>query len=953
MTESGRRGTFTFVAVFFPLTFAVAMAVLTGGDVIAEDNGGPTHLPLGDWNVTGSRSVEGEHLVVTGDINVLQGATLTIIDSFIQVNSSLPHQFTMRMAAGSTLTVVNSTLDLDNLESDAHSGIDLSGGTVVNTRGSCLIRSNSLHAYDVDFNNMAPDGYVGGAGEDAVMVLDGSVSSEFQSVIVKNMGGRAGLTSPGSDGIGGGSSLLWSNVSVWTSCEIVCEAGTAAGGGLGLSGHSGGDGGPGGDAKVMLIASQMDFVHIYVRGSDGGIGARGSHNPAGDGGNGGDGGQGGSALLHLDGDTLVLKDCMMLAVSGDGGSGGNGGSAIDGDGGTAGQGSDGGDAIISITSGDVMRLDAVRLITTAGDGGYGGDYGRHESGTGSFGIPMPGGDGGDGRVEVLGGTTLRASDLNVTVNGGSGLDGGGGYEQGGTGGKAGGGTIIVHFNQTINATDIYLDAHGGNGGPGGPAFSEIRGNGGDGGDALVQFDADEGTYIRYFEIRSEPGDGGMGHKPIYDGTNGIGLMDIDTLMLEAWEGTFTHPLDDLHGEAEGHLYNVNFDTVFGIHALPMASAEIWEYFSVDIEYINDPTSMVTGPLVNWTVVVISEGTDAVLKSKRTDLEGKVRFWILSMHYTSLQVNYHGSIRVIATSPSKLVSDAVRLEVQAPIRLVRSINVFEPTLAIHIHEPVSGRTYTFNESEPGPEVNLLVCQGVVQRTDQGTLREMVISLYEGSLGGRRLAVWELQYGSPGNMFEPYLYRPDPEVSEWTFYLGVDVFNESQDLDNGSYMFKVDVTDGNVHYIETVGFRIELVGFNSPPHLLVTTHINDTVWSGEPMIVIGEAWDDAGVMRVEYNLDDTGWQLADGREEWEFVVNTSLLENGNHTLSIRAMDIYLPSEVLTYTFVVDVPEPHDNGGGGPEDQWDMETYLFVLILIVVIVLALATAAVLARRRSSPDS
>ena len=132
--------------MLFPLTLAIAMAVLTGGDVIAEDSGGPTLLPEGDWNITGAETVEGQELGVTGDINVLQGASLTVIDSVIRVNSSRPHQFTMRVEAAATLTVVGSTLDLDILVSDTRSGIDLSGGTTVNTTGRCLLGSLSVFA---------------------------------------------------------------------------------------------------------------------------------------------------------------------------------------------------------------------------------------------------------------------------------------------------------------------------------------------------------------------------------------------------------------------------------------------------------------------------------------------------------------------------------------------------------------------------------------------------------------------------------------------------------------------------------------------------------------------------------------------------------------------------------------------------------------------------------------
>jgi hypothetical protein len=936
------------------------MTVLTGGDAIAEDGGDPTHLPIGDWNITGEEIVDGEELIVTGNINVGRRASLLINDSTIRINSSHPHQFTFLVEDGASLIVVDSTLVLDMFISEPSSGLDLSGATEIHTKGMCLLRSNSLFADGVTFSNIAPNDDPGVYGQDAVLVLNGQVNSEFRNVTIVNQGGAAGLTQPGADGDQGGSAYIVSNVTAWFDSTIKCRAGYSRGGGLGLTGGSGGHGGRGGDSQVQLRSSTLEGCVIDVMASDGGNGARGARNINGDGGDGGSGAMGGEASLSLVSDDLEMIDCTVSLLSGNGGSGGNGGEAIDGEGGVAGLGSEAGDATVTIQcTGDIV-MHGVEMTAIGGEGGYGGDYGRHEGGTGTWGIPRPGGDGGNAKVEVLGNGSLVTTDLNITARGGSGLDGGGGYEQGDTGGDGGDGTVIVHMAETINATDLGLFAYGGNGGPGGPAFSDIWGNGGDGGDGLVQFDGEVRTYARYFEIRSRAGQGGAGNKAIYDGMDGIETMDIDTLLLEAWEGTFGHPLDDLHGEAEGYLYNVIFDMEFGIHALPVYDAEIWEFFSLDLQLMSDFPSGSPVPLVDWKVDIISAGTGALLKSQKSDLEGRVGFWILSFHYSSIAVDYLGSVIVSCTSPSKMVNYKIRFEVQQPIDMVLYIAVDEPILVIHIETPAYGRTYTFDRRLGVHPSNVLECRGRIQRTDHGNLRTVIVSLFEGSLVGRKVASWNLTYatGPPPWEIHPGYYRPDPEIHEWVFQVGVDVFNETLGLANGSYVFEVIVSDGTIYYVETVGFTLDLIGFNIAPDLIVGTHINGTTWEGEEMLVVGEAWDDVSIVKVEYDLDATGWKTAEGKEYWQFVINTSRLENGTHTLSIRAVDLYTTSPVQVRTFNVALPEPggpDTNGSPGPvkDDGWDLYTYLFIASILVVVGFSLITAYMVIRRQARPDS
>lgn len=54
------------------------------------------------------------------------------------------------------------------------------------------------------------------------------------------------------------------------------------------------------------------------------------------------------------------------------------------------------------------------------------------------------------------------------------------------------------------------------------------------------------------------------------------------------------------------------------------------------------------------------------------------------------------------------------------------------------------------------------------------------------------------------------------------------------------------------------------------------------------VDGTASDSSGIARVEYQIDSWDWRLATGTSSWNFLLDTTLLSNGSHTISVRATD-----------------------------------------------------------------
>ena len=952
-------GTFTLIALFFPVTILVAMTVITGVDVIAENGADPTHLPIGDWNITEETVVDGTELIVTGNINVGQGATLIITDSIIRVNSSHPHQFTMRVADGATLKVVNSTLHLDDFESEPMSDLDLSGETVINTRGRLLARSHSILTDGVTFNNIAPNVDNDEDGEGAICILNGSVDSAFRYVTIRNRGGHAGTTSPGMNGSAGGASILISNVSTWIWCFIECTAGDSSGGGLRLTNGSGGNGGEGADVSVLLQATFLEDVSIHAFASDGGKGAGGSRNTAGNGGHGGDGAEGGIALVTLESPSILeMFNVTMIVKSGNGGSGANGGEAIDGDGGTAGYGANAGSCIIEISCIDDIFIEDSTFTALGGEGGYGGDYGRNEGGTGSFGIPRPGGYGGDALVEILGLVNMYLEDLKIEVRGGHGLDGGGGYEQGDTGGNGAEGTIKVHAEANVETVGADLRAIGGNGGPGGPAFSEIRGNGGDGGDAMIEFTGLLEMEMDDFTIYVIIGTGGLGRDSLYDGAYGIETLDLETELLNAREGTFNQPLDDLSGNARGYLYNVEFDMEFGIHALPIGDAIVYEVTPVTIRVINGVDPKTSPPWVNAELSVINIDTSDVVAHGFTDTNGECHFNLPFFTYTSKTILYASEYHVLTTLPEDKNTKKSRIDMFSGNYFTILFPLYPPLLFLEIEEPEDGEEYRVYSTDGG----LLNTSGYIT-TDENKIMKVSVQLFPTDEGPGDWPIYILRYSyRDWRGIEPLdrsgHYYPSQEYSNRLyFFLYVPVLGGETEYFNGTWTFKLMVETEFKEYTSEVTFDLHLNLNVGKPWIHLRTSISGRTFNGSKVLIEGNAGDDYIIKEVQVRIDGGDWTWIRGGDEWNYLLDTQEFDDGSHTIDFRALDGIQYTAVIFNVFEVEkvtIPEGNNDDDIDGGDGWTLEDTLLVTglgLLIIGILLLVALAIVKARK--GPDS
>jgi hypothetical protein len=106
-------------------------------------------------------------------------------------------------------------------------------------------------------------------------------------------------------------------------------------------------------------------------------------------------------------------------------------------------------------------------------------------------------------------------------------------------------------------------------------------------------------------------------------------------------------------------------------------------------------------------------------------------------------------------------------------------------------------------------------------------------------------------------------------------------------------------------------------------------------GGKIKIKGTSSDDTDVVKVEVRIDGGAWMEADGTSSWSYEVDTSKMEEGNHTVEVRSFDGEKYSDPAEVTFEVDhdkAPKKDDSPGFG----------------LVLVALSMLGAALVARRR-----
>ena len=104
--------------------------------------------------------------------------------------------------------------------------------------------------------------------------------------------------------------------------------------------------------------------------------------------------------------------------------------------------------------------------------------------------------------------------------------------------------------------------------------------------------------------------------------------------------------------------------------------------------------------------------------------------------------------------------------------------------------------------------------------------------------------------------------------------------------------------------------------NPAPIAVITEPTEAEAIGGTIKIKGSSSDDTDVVKVEVRIDGGAWMEADGTSSWSYEVDTSKMEEGNHTVEVRSFDGEKYSDPMTVTFEVDhtkAPEEEEPGFG----------------------------------------
>lgn len=117
---------------------------------------------------------------------------------------------------------------------------------------------------------------------------------------------------------------------------------------------------------------------------------------------------------------------------------------------------------------------------------------------------------------------------------------------------------------------------------------------------------------------------------------------------------------------------------------------------------------------------------------------------------------------------------------------------------------------------------------------------------------------------------------------------------------------------------MGGEISLQGGNDAPTLAVDTPQAGATVEGLVEIAGTSGDADGDTVTVEVQVPPNGsWQAADGADGWSFTWNSTRVDNGDHTIQVRATDQHGFETLVERTVTVDNPLPPEIGIDGPAE------------------------------------
>jgi hypothetical protein len=156
-------------------------------------------------------------------------------------------------------------------------------------------------------------------------------------------------------------------------------------------------------------------------------------------------------------------------------------------------------------------------------------------------------------------------------------------------------------------------------------------------------------------------------------------------------------------------------------------------------------------------------------------------------------------------------------------------------------------------------------------------------------------------------------------------------DTASLDDGIYIISARAFDGTDYSV--INSISVYVDNPHAPNLVITSGI-PTKASGT-ILIFGTASDvDGTIVKIEVQIDSSEWRELSGTSDWIYILDTTKLENGEHTIRIIATDDEGEFHMETFTFEVENPE-------------EFSLWILLLIIIISIVLSVIIAMIVKKK------
>lgn len=122
-------------------------------------------------------------------------------------------------------------------------------------------------------------------------------------------------------------------------------------------------------------------------------------------------------------------------------------------------------------------------------------------------------------------------------------------------------------------------------------------------------------------------------------------------------------------------------------------------------------------------------------------------------------------------------------------------------------------------------------------------------------------------------------------------------------------------------------------NNPPEVLVDGPDELHNVTG-PLWINGTASDDDNIIEVQISIDGGEWQAVDGTSEWNYLLDTDALTEGNHTIRVRAYngEHYSTPDELVITVLRSTDVGSNGGDGDGPGTWVIVVAIALVLLLV---------------------